>query len=341
MQTLHLAHNELASIPAEMSSNLTSLHYLDLSYNDLTVVPLITHTLPELKTFNLANNPITAITNTSFLGVADSLEELDIRWLSLSTFETGALCKASKLRRLYITAYTDIKNFNFPTILEYNHGLKDLTIDVENDTDLQKEMKGKFPFKLYNITLTGRGLKLINSDILKGIRNPHLHFGLYNTSVSTVPKEMFSNAEWIRNITVDLHRTDTRTLHNPSSGHKPGMPRKRFLMKLRLAGTYLTCDCDIGWIEMWQRKHRQYQEDRCTTYSEFNNFQREEGDEFNCWDNGWDDDLRETFCVNKNNMSLSKVLKTEIECGWGAGSYVCASNMLIFFLLAIVSTIFN
>lgn len=87
LQTLYLAHNELASIPAEMASNLTSLHYLDLSYNDLTVVPLITHTLPELKTFNLANNPITAITNTSFLGVADSLEELDIRWLSLSTFE--------------------------------------------------------------------------------------------------------------------------------------------------------------------------------------------------------------------------------------------------------------
>lgn len=73
-----------------MSSNLTSLHYLDLSVNDLTVVPLITHSLPELKTFNLADNPITAITNTSFLGVADSLEELDIRRLTLSIFEVSA-----------------------------------------------------------------------------------------------------------------------------------------------------------------------------------------------------------------------------------------------------------
>lgn len=89
LQTLCLAHNELASISAEISSNLTSLHYLDLSFNDLTVVPLITHTLPELKTFNLADNPITAITNTSFLGVADSLEELDIRRLTLSVFEVS------------------------------------------------------------------------------------------------------------------------------------------------------------------------------------------------------------------------------------------------------------
>jgi len=90
LQTLYLAHNELASIPPEMSSNLTSLHYLDLSFNDLTVIPLITHTLPELKIFNLADNPITAITNTSFLGVADSLEELDIRKLSLSVFEVNS-----------------------------------------------------------------------------------------------------------------------------------------------------------------------------------------------------------------------------------------------------------
>ena len=89
LQTLYLAHNELASIPAEMASNLTSLHYLDLSANDLTVVPLITHTLPELKTFNLADNPITAVSNTSFLGIADSLEELDIRRLSLTTFEAS------------------------------------------------------------------------------------------------------------------------------------------------------------------------------------------------------------------------------------------------------------
>lgn len=91
LQTLYLAHNELASIPPEMASNLTSLHYLDLSANDLTVVPLITHTLPELKTFNLADNPITAVTNTSFLGIADSLEELDIRRLSLLTFEVNFL----------------------------------------------------------------------------------------------------------------------------------------------------------------------------------------------------------------------------------------------------------
>ncbi|XP_050445558.1 chaoptin isoform X1 [Cataglyphis hispanica] len=338
LQTLYLAYNELASIPAEMSSNLTSLHYLDLSANDLTVVPLITHSLPELKTFNLSDNPITAITNTSFLGVADSLEELDIRRLTLSIFETGALCKASKLRKLYITAYNGVKNFNFPNILQYNHGLKHLLIDVQNDTDLEKELRGKFPFKLYNITLTGKALKKIHPEILRGMRNPHLHFGLYNTSVAIVPREMFSNAQRVRNITVEIRESDIRTLHNPSSGYKPGVPGERFIMKLRLAGSYLNCDCDIGWIEIWQRKQRQYQEDRCISYDEFKNFEHEESDEFS-WDNGWDDDLRETFCLNKNNISLSNALKIELECGWGAASHTNVLDNFAFLFFSIVLTI--
>lgn len=84
---------------------------------------------------------------------------------------------------------------------------------------------------------------------------------------------------------------------------------------------------------MWQRKHRQYQEDRCTTYTEFNNFEREEGDEFNCWDNGWDDDLRESFCVNKNNMSVSDALKNDLECGWGGANLAQVSNQLILLLV--------
>ncbi|XP_066585681.1 chaoptin [Prorops nasuta] len=342
LQTLYLANNELASIPPEMSTNLTFLHYLDLSHNDLTVVPLITHTLPNLKSIDLSNNPITSITNTSFLGLAASLEELDIRRLSLTTLEAGALCKASKLRSLYITAYTKVRHFNLPNLLEHNHGLRDLLIDVENETNLEFEMRGKFPSKLYNITFTGRGFRSMNPDIFRGLRSPHLHLGMYNTSVNTVPKELFTNAEWLKNVTIDLRQNDIRTLHNPSSSYKPGVPGKRFLMKLRLAGSYLNCDCDIGWIEMWQRKHRQYQEDRCTSYDDFHNFEHEDGDEFNCWDNGWDDDLRETFCLNKNNMSVAEALKTDLECGWGAASplkpsYFC---FLAIILLTFVTTIY-
>lgn len=78
------------------------------------------------------------------------------------------------------------------------------------------------------------------------MRSPYLHFGLYNTSVNKVPKEMFANAKSVRNITVNIHNNDLKTLENPSNGHKPGAADKKFLMRLRMQGSYLTCDCEIG-----------------------------------------------------------------------------------------------
>ena len=88
---------------------------------------------------------------------------------------------------------------------------------------------------------------------------------------------------------------------------------------------------------MWQRKHRQYQEDRCNSHYEITNYEREEDSEFNCWDNGWDDDLRETFCINKNNMSVSDALKKDLECGWSSAHSLNLPNLtiLLFFTITL------
>ena len=81
---------------------------------------------------------------------------------------------------------------------------------------------------------------------------------------------------------------------------------------------------------MWAKKHRQYEEDRCNSHYEFNNYDREDENDFECWNNGWDDDLRETFCINKNNMTVSDALKTDLDCGWGAASPVQLSKLIMF-----------
>lgn len=49
LRELHLSGNELPSIPQELAQNLSSLTLLDLSLNDLTSVPKITHSLPQLR----------------------------------------------------------------------------------------------------------------------------------------------------------------------------------------------------------------------------------------------------------------------------------------------------
>lgn len=51
LRALHLSRNELPSIPQELAYNLTALRTLDFSLNDLTNVPIMVHSLPQLKYF--------------------------------------------------------------------------------------------------------------------------------------------------------------------------------------------------------------------------------------------------------------------------------------------------
>lgn len=87
LRILKLAHNELPSIPPDHAANLSSLRFFDISYNDLTAVPIITHSLDYLSSLSLAGNPITSLTNTSLLGAADTLEFIDIAHLPLQILE--------------------------------------------------------------------------------------------------------------------------------------------------------------------------------------------------------------------------------------------------------------
>jgi Leucine-rich repeat (LRR) protein len=93
LRILRIAGNQLPSIPPELATNLTSLRELDLSYNDLTAVPLITHSLENLRSLSLAGNPITSLSNTSLLGAADTVEHLDIAHLQLLMIEVSEFTK--------------------------------------------------------------------------------------------------------------------------------------------------------------------------------------------------------------------------------------------------------
>lgn len=87
LRILEIAHNELPSMAPELANNLTSLRELDLSHNDLTAVPLITHSFQHLRSLSIAGNPITSLSNTSLAGAADTLEHLDIAHLQLTMIE--------------------------------------------------------------------------------------------------------------------------------------------------------------------------------------------------------------------------------------------------------------
>ncbi|KAJ3628300.1 hypothetical protein MTP99_015615 [Tenebrio molitor] len=313
--SLSLAHNSLPTVSPEIAGNVSSLRHLNLDHNDLSVVPIVTHSLTELTYLSMVANPITTLTNTSLLGVANQLEELDLRHIDLSALETGALCKMHSLRTLRIDLYKNVKNFNIPRILQHTGGLKNLEIHISRDFDnIDDEFMGLLPSKLHNLTLTGPGLKKLGSGMFQGVNSPVFHLCLRNTSLMKISSDIFKNMVAVRNLSVDVRNNPfLKNLQNPSTGEKPNQPKSTFLTDLKLTGGKWSCDCDLGWVEVWQRKRRQYlcgsSPSVSLPESEF---------QYSCKHTS--DDFRTTLCVNKNNRSLVDVLKSDIECGWSCGS---------------------
>lgn len=93
------------------------------------------------------------------------------------------------------------------------------------------------------------------------------------------------------------------------------------------------------WVEVWERKKRQYwcpkparplgpppaQESRQFLYWETNVDCRELHE----------DDLREAHCGRSGGHSVMEAMKSDLECGWGAGSRLSPSAPLAVVIVAL------
>ncbi|KFB38898.1 AGAP000019-PA-like protein [Anopheles sinensis] len=369
LRSLKISHNDLPTIPPELAANMTSLRELDLSENDLTSVPLITHSLPNLKHLSLSGNPITTLTNTSLLGAADTLEHLDIANLNLHSIETGVLNKLHYLRSLRISTFPALPNFNIPKILENANNLRELWIEAPKPpsstlsgvagaapkskpitiaaTDLRREMDGMLPRKLQSITFGGTGFTRLSDSVLKGVQSATLHFRLHNTSIVALPGNLFRNiGKQVRNVSVTIDNDNDllQSIPTPNTAHYLALPEYVFLTDLHISGTDLSCDCEIGWIEFWQRKRRQY---LCPaqpwTETTLTNYFKHATPL--AYAKGADCDrsaneLREARCSNKNNDLLLEVLKKDLECGWGSTANRLGIVPAVAFVLVFVVLLF-
>ncbi|KAJ1520527.1 hypothetical protein ONE63_003648 [Megalurothrips usitatus] len=338
LQALRLSHNLLVQLPPEMATSLTGLRRLDLSFNGLPQVPLVATQLPQLRRLNLAGNPITVLSNTSLLGGAERLRELDLRRLPLQHFETGALSKITALQSLAVATYKNVADFNIPMRLQENHGLRNLLVEVDDDgEDLDGEMRGPLPDKLQNVTLTGLHLRTLPVDVFMGVRSPRFMFTLRNTSVDSIPRSIWDQMQYVRNLTLDLRNNSLKHLANPNMAARPDQ-RGMFLTGLQMAGNRWSCDCDLGWLEVWERKKRQYWCPRPTR--PLGPLSAQESREFLYWETNVDcreqheDDLREAHCGRGGGHSVLEAMKADVECGWGAGAHLGPSVRLVLVAVA-------
>lgn len=274
LQSLNLAFNELPTISQQLAENLTSLRKVDLSYNDLTMIPEMIKFLPDLRSLSLSGNPITTMTNATFLGVSEDLKELYVSNLDLSEFEPGTFNHMYLLRTLELSAYPGIPKFNVPRMIEHSLNLRTLLMhgpQTREETsfasftdgisalvsprfsnlpasDFARELSGNFPSKLREVIFEGHSLTRIAEDILKGIQSPMLHVVFRNTSLTSLPDNLFNQLEHVRNITVHFEQSNKqlKKITNPNTAHFPNLAERTYLTDLDIDEMSLGCDCELG-----------------------------------------------------------------------------------------------
>jgi hypothetical protein len=85
-----------------------------------------------------------------------------------------------------------------------------------------------------------------NAPMLQGVHSSSLHFTLRNTSVEMLPRSLFKQTSWVRNLSIDVQHNFLHSLANPNTGDFPGVPHSMFTTELYLKGNRWICDCQIG-----------------------------------------------------------------------------------------------
>jgi len=89
----------LDCVQEDLFTDLTNLHYLDLSHNSLSYLDKFP-SLPVLRTLDLSNNLLTNIHKTSFSTIGPSLERIDLSQNLLTTIPATTFTLLPRLRQL-------------------------------------------------------------------------------------------------------------------------------------------------------------------------------------------------------------------------------------------------
>ncbi|XP_046462597.1 chaoptin-like [Daphnia pulex] len=305
--SLNISYNTVENLPSDFFTRYANLKDFDISYCQLTVLPESPwSTASKLRSLNLSGNNLTVMANGT-LASMKSLEYLNIKNLPLHTFEEGSLFQMTNLRHLAIGTYERVKGMDIPKLLDFNHAIKHLEIDVEAGT-FENQLRGKLPFKLGNITISGNKLKTIGGNALKDIQGKSLTLTLRDNSVTELSRALFQNLGNVRWLQLDIRHNKLSSVAEPSTTIHPGTSGSVFLTQLHMADNPWSCDCSVGWVEFWMRKWRQSMcKDRCSSYQTIIR------------------DLRAASCRNKGEKPFITVLKNDLECGWSSSSTVTSS----------------
>lgn len=156
----------------------------------------------------------------------------------------------------------------------------------------------------------------------QGVQSSALKISIINTTISVLPRNLFHKIGDAYNLTIDIDSNNKMigSFPNPHTATHLNMEDQVYLIDLNLHYVSFSCDCEIGWVEYWQRLRRQH---FCSSQDWPDDIDVKNQIESNieCDEIYPDDeDYRLVRCSNKNSETLLEVLKNELECGWSGAS---------------------
>lgn len=84
--------------------------------------------------------------------------------------------------------------------------------------------------------------------IFQGAQSKSIHLRLYNTSITSVPENLFRQLGRVQNISIDVSNNNKALtkLYNPNTAQRPLQSEHVYLTDLKIAGNSFSCDCEIG-----------------------------------------------------------------------------------------------
>lgn len=84
------------------------------------------------------------------------------------TLKAGVLDHLQYLRTLRLSRPQQSQDFNFPRLLQGNYAIERIYVECHEDcTPFGDEMGGEFPPKMSDVTLIGRGFKVLSNRLLE------------------------------------------------------------------------------------------------------------------------------------------------------------------------------
>ncbi|XP_076250172.1 uncharacterized protein LOC143190010 [Rhynchophorus ferrugineus] len=256
LKKLNLSNNNISSLMEKIFERTTLLEELDLSGNEISSISgysAIWAFLRNLRSLNISDNPIEAISNDDFVGL-NKLRQFSLHSLDrCSKIEKSAFKALPNLIELNMYDYPKLGYLDVNGLLQTMPLLEKLNIETKDAAVGKDQLQSVLHPRLKELGIRGARLRSISSGTLSGIKGPDVIIRLINTSITSLPPALFFPVPRSSKATLDVTGNQLTTL---STQLLATLEDRRGDLKLvGLETNPIVCDCNSRALRRWLPSH--------------------------------------------------------------------------------------